>query len=197
MIISVDGEGFAHSGKKTTPVQFYIVIIFIIIFMNKFTFLNINEIFLCFVCLGFLSRYSVGGLISSYKIYFPTTEKKYGILHNYADIDGRFEKKCAKTNYLFCRCNYCKLGIQTNTSNDKSNLWMMKYVIWKVIPLLGRKVSHMNFVVKIQTSPFEWNMLERKEIQQTTSVELGFFVMYIFKMSMFLMVVEKNALKDT
>lgn len=40
-------------------------------------------------------------------------------------------------------------------------------------------------------------MLERKEIQQTTSVELGFFVMYIFKMSMFLMVVEKNALKDT
>ena len=66
----------------------------------------------------------------------------------------------------------------------------MKYVIWKVIPLLGLKVSHMNFVVKIQTSPFEWNMLERKEIQQTTSVELGFFVIYIFKMLMFLMVVE-------
>ena len=61
--------------KKTTPVQLYIVIILIMIFMNKFTFLNINEIFLCFVCLRFLSRYSVGGPISSNKMYFPTTEK--------------------------------------------------------------------------------------------------------------------------
>ena len=40
-------------------------------------------------------------------------------------------------------------------------------------------------------------MLERKEILQTTSVALGFFVIYIFKMPMFLMVVVKNALKDT